>query len=227
MLTQDESKREAARRSMQYIENGMSVGLGTGTTAKHVLELLGERVRGGLKIVGLPTSSTTAALARQLGIPLTTFAETPKLDVAIDGADEVGPDLALIKGGGGALLYEKIIASAARTFIVVVGEGKVVPALGTFPLPVEVVPLAGPLVQQRLEALSASPVLRMDGAEPYRTDENNLIFDCHYGTIADPERTAAELRAIVGVVEHGLFLRMAARVIVADGQGVSEIERSR
>ncbi len=227
MLTQDESKREAARRSMQYIENGMRVGLGTGTTAKHVLELLGERVRGGLKIVGLPTSSGTAALARQLGIPLTTFSETQELDVAIDGADEVGPDLALIKGGGGALLYEKIVATAARTFIVVVGEGKVVPALGTFPLPVEVIPLAAPLVERRLKNLRASPVLRMRGTEPFLTDEKNLIFDCHYGTIADPAKTAAELRAIVGVVEHGLFLDMAARVIVADGQGVSEIERSR
>ncbi len=227
MLTQDESKREAARRSMRYIENGMRVGLGTGTTAKHVLELLGERVREGLQIVGLPTSSTTAALARELGIPLTTFAETPELDVAIDGADEVGPDLALIKGGGGALLYEKIVASAARTFIVVVGEGKVVPALGTFPLPIEAIPLAGPLVEHRLRALGASPVLRMKGAEPYLTDEKNLIFDCHYGTITDPEKVAAQLRAIVGVVEHGLFLGMASRVIVADGQGISEIERSR
>ncbi len=225
MLTVEESKREAARRSMQYVEDGMRVGLGTGTTSKHVLELLGERVRAGLKITGVATSSGAAALARAQGIPLATFSEVPELDVAIDGADEVGPDLALIKGGGGALLYEKIVATAARAFIGVVGEGKVVPQLGHFPLPVEVIPFAAPLVERRLAALGGAPVLRMAGESPYLTDEKNYIYDCHFGAIPDPERTAAGIRAIVGVVEHGLFLRTAARVIVADGTGVTVMER--
>ena len=165
------------------------------------------------------------ALAREQGIPLATFAEVGELDVALDGADEVGPDLALIKGGGGALLYEKIVASAAKEFVVVVGEGKVVPTLGRFPLPVEVIPFAGPLVERQLARLGGAPVLRMAGKEPYLTDEHNWIFDCHFGRLPDPERTAAQLRAIVGVVEHGLFLGMAKRAVVADAQGISVIER--
>jgi len=225
MLTADESKRLAAERSMAYVHDGMRVGLGTGTTSKFVLELLGERVRAGLKIVGVPTSRAAEELARKSGIPLTTFAEAGELDIAIDGADEVGPNLALIKGGGGALLHEKIVASAAKQFIVVVGEGKVVPMLGKFPLPVEVIPFAGALVKKRLSTLGANPVLRKTGNTPYLTDEGNWIFDCHFDSIPNPERTAAELRAIVGVVEHGLFLGMATRVIVADGQGISVLER--
>ncbi len=210
---------------MQWVQDGMRVGLGTGTTSKHVLELLGERVRDGLKIVGVPTSNEAAGLARQVGIPLATFAEVGELDLAIDGADEVGPELARFKGGGGALLHEKIVATAAREFIVVVGEGKVVPQLGKFPLPVEVVPFAGPLVEPKLAKLGAAPTLRMRGSDPYLTDEGNWIFDCHFGSIPDPARTASDLRAIVGVVEHGLFLNTATRVIVADATGVSVIER--
>ncbi len=210
---------------MEYVKDGMRVGLGTGSTSKHVLELLGERVRAGLQIVGVPTSSASAELAASVGIRLATFAEVGELDVAIDGADEVGPALALIKGGGGALLHEKIVATAAREFIVVVGEGKVVPVLGSFPLPVEVVPFAGPLVEQKLSRLGAAPVLRMRGDTPYLTDEHNWIYDCHFGSIPSPAQTASEIRAIVGVVEHGLFLDTATRVIVADGQGISVLER--
>ena len=225
MLSADESKRQAALRSMEYVKDGMRVGLGTGTTSKHVLELLGERVRAGLQIVGVPTSRAAAELARQQGIELGTFAEVGELDIAIDGADEVGPELALIKGGGGALLHEKIVATAAREFVVVVGEGKVVAMLGRFPLPVEVVPFAGPLVEAKLAQMGGSPVLRSNGDEPYLTDEGNWIFDCHFGSIPNPRKTAAELRAIVGVVEHGLFLDTATRVIVADAQGVSVMER--
>ena len=214
MLTADETKRRAAERSMVYVKDGMRVGLGTGTTSRFVLELLGERVRAGLQIVGVPTSSGAEALARAQGIPLATFAEVGELDIAIDGADEVGPDLALIKGGGGALLHEKVVATAAREFIVVVGEGKVVPVLGRFPLPVEVLSFAGPLVERRLEQLGASPVLRMQGDAPYVTDEGNWIFDCHFGAILNPPQTAA-----------ALFLDTATRVIVADGQGISVLER--
>ncbi len=225
MLSGDESKRKAAERSMEYVRDGMRVGLGTGTTSKFVVELLGERVRAGLRITGVPSSRAAEDLAREQGIPLATFSELSELDIAIDGADEVGPDLALIKGGGGALLHEKIVASAAKEFVVVVGEGKVVPMLGRFPLPVETVPFAGSLVQRRLAAIGGAPVLRMSGAQPYLTDEGNWIFDCHFGQIADPHRTAAELRAIIGVVEHGLFLDAATRVIVADAQGISVLGR--
>ena len=226
MLSVEDSKRAAAERSMQYVKDGMRVGLGTGTTSVHVLEQLGARVREGLKIVGVPTSNAARDLAIRVGIPVATFAEVGALDVAIDGADEVGPELVLIKGGGGALLHEKIVASAAREFVVVVGEGKVVPVLGRFPLPVEVIPFAGPLVEPKLAHLGGSPVLRMQGDAPFLTDEGNWIFDCHFGQIPDPARTAAELRAIVGLVEHGLFLQTATRVIVADAGGVSVMERS-
>ena len=139
MLSIEDTKRQAAQRSMAYVQDGMRVGLGTGSTAKYVVELLGERVRAGLKIVAVPTSNASYELAKQHGVPLATFAEVGELDVDIDGADEVGPGLGLIKGGGGALLHEKIVAAAAREFIVVVGEGKVVPMLGKFPLPVEVI----------------------------------------------------------------------------------------
>ena len=192
MESADDRKREAAARSMRYVEDGMRVGLGTGTTSKHVLELLGERVRGGLNIVGVATSNASAELARSVGIPLATFAEVGELDIAIDGADEVGPELALIKGGGGALLHEKIVATAAREFIVVVGEGKVVPQLGKFPLPVEVVPFAGPLVEPKLARLGGNPALRMRGSEPYLTDEGNWIYDCRFGEI--PNRRAPPRR---------------------------------
>ncbi len=230
MLSVEDTKRQAAEQSMRYVQDGMRVGLGTGTTARYVLELLGERVRAGLNVVGVPTSNASYQLAKQQGIPLATFAEVAALDVAIDGADEVGPGLSLIKGGGGALLHEKVVATAAAVFIVVVGEGKVVPVLGKFPLPVEVIPFAGPLVGPKLAALGGAPVLRMAsheaGAPAYLTDEGNWIFDCHFGAIPDPERTAAAIRAIVGVVEHGLFLNTATRVIVADAQGVSVLEQA-
>ncbi len=225
MLSVEESKRQAAERSIEFVKDGMKVGLGTGSTSKYVLELLGERVQAGLSIVGVPTSRAAADLARKVGIPLATFSEVSSLDISIDGADEVGPDLSLIKGGGGALLHEKIVHSVSREFIVVVGEGKVVPTLGRFPLPVEVVPFAGPMIEHRLVEMGANPALRMQGAMPYLTDESNWIFDCRFGEIRDPERTAAHLRAMVGVVEHGLFLNMAARVIVADGTGISILER--
>jgi ribose 5-phosphate isomerase A len=223
---QDESKFAAAKRSMEYVESGMRLGIGTGTTVRYFIELLGERVRQGLKIVGVPTSNASAELAGRYGIELTTFEAIQELDLAVDGADEIGPGLSLIKGGGGALLHEKIVASAAKEFLIVVGEGKVVEQLGRFPLPVEVIPFAGGLVQAKLVELGGNPVLR-PGAEagtPYLTDEGNWIYDCHFGVIAEPHELAAEIRSIVGVVEHGLFLDMATRAVVADGGGVRVID---
>jgi ribose 5-phosphate isomerase A len=223
----DETKYAAAVRSMEFIEDGMRLGIGSGTTLKYVIEQLGERVRQGLKVVGVPTSNASAALAGEHGIELTTFEEVQELDLALDGADEIGPGLALIKGGGGCLLHEKIVASAAKRFVIVVGEGKVVAQLGRFPLPVEVVPFAAGLVRGSLAELGGKPVLRA-GAEagtPYLTDEGNWIYDCHFEAIAEPHELAAEIRSIVGVVEHGLFLDMASEAVVADAQGVRVIGR--
>ena len=224
---QDETKLAAAKRSMEFIESGMRLGIGTGTTVRFVIEMLGERVRQGLKVVGVPTSNASAALAASNGIELTTFEDVQELDLAIDGADEIGPGLSLIKGGGGALLHEKIVASAARQFLIVVGEGKVVEQLGRFPLPVEVIPFAAGLVRKSLSELGGQPQLRPanEPGLPYLTDEGNWIFDCHFGPIADPHLLAAEIRSIVGVVEHGLFLDMASAAVVADAEGVRVIEQ--
>jgi ribose 5-phosphate isomerase A len=224
-MTQDETKMAAAKRSMEFIEDGMRLGIGTGTTVRFVIEMLGDRVRGGLKVVGVPTSNATAELAGRHGIELTTFEEVQELDLVIDGADEIGPGLSLIKGGGGALLHEKIVASAGKRFLIVVGEGKVVEQLGRFPLPVEVIPFAAGLVRVSLAELGGNPVLRAGADSPYLTDEGNWIYDCHFGAIADPYELAAEIRSIVGVVEHGLFLDMATEAVVADAQGVRVLGR--
>ena len=226
-MTQDEAKRMAARRALDFVEDGMSLGLGSGSTSAMFIEELGARVKqGGLKVRGIATSAASQKLGESLSIPMTNFEETPVLDLAIDGADEVGPGLALIKGGGGALLREKIVESAAKRFIVIADETKLVKQLGKFPLPIEVVKMALPLVTHRLEALGLNPKLRHhnDGSV-YLTDENNYIVDCAAGEIADPQKTAAEIRSMVGVVEHGLFLNMASLALIAGGEGVTEVGR--
>ena len=239
-MTQDEAKLLAAKRAVEFIGDGMNVGLGTGTTATLFIQELGKRVGAGLRIRAIATSDASRALAVSLGIPITNFAETPVLDVNVDGADELAQDsvlgLVLIKGGGGAQLREKIVASAAKQFIVVADSTKVVPQLGKFPLPVEVIQLALPLVQRHLENLGLHPKLRparpghgdlgnsgnLDG--PWITDEGNLILDCFCEAIPDPERTASQIRSIVGVVEHGLFLGMATLALVAGEHGVEELQ---
>jgi len=223
-MTQDEAKWAVARRAVEFVEEGMAVGLGTGTTATKFIHALGERVRAGLRIRCVASSDASRDLGISLGMDVVTLVELPELDIYIDGADEVGPGLALIKGGGGALLREKIVASAAKKFVVVVDSTKVVETLGRFPLPVEVVKMALPLVERRLEELGLNPVLRKhkDGAL-YLTDEGNFILDCACGAIDDPEVTAAEIRSVVGVVEHGLFLGMASVALVAGEDGVAEM----
>jgi ribose 5-phosphate isomerase A len=225
-MTQDEAKRMAARRALEFVEEGMSLGLGSGTTSAIFIQELGERVKSGLKVRGIATSAASQKLAESLSIPITNFDETPVLDLAVDGADEVGPGLALIKGGGGALLREKIVESAAKKFIVIADGTKLVKKLGKFPLPVEVIQMALPLVTHRLEALGLNPELRhhKDGSV-YLTDENNFILDCASGEIDDPAKTAADIRAIVGVVEHGLFLNMASFALIASDEGVTEVGR--
>lgn len=226
-MTQDEAKALVGKRAACMVEDGMRVGLGTGTTSVQFIKALGERVEAeGLKIRCVASSDSSAELGRSLGMDVTTLDELPEIDLYIDGADEVGPGLSLIKGGGAALLREKIVASAAKKFVCVVDESKIVPVLGKFPLPVEVIKMAKPLVERRLAELGLNPVLRMkkDGSGPVLTDENNYLLDCHCGTIEDPEVTAAEIRSIVGVVEHGLFLGFAEMALVAGENGVREIE---
>jgi ribose 5-phosphate isomerase A len=225
-MTQDEAKGLVARRAVEFVRDGMVVGLGTGTTATLFIRELAARKR---KIRCVASSDASHALAESLGMSVATLAELPSLDVYIDGADEIarvpGDGLGLIKGGGGALLREKIVASAAKSFIVVADSTKLVEHLGKFPLSVEVIQMALPVVLPRLAALGLNPKLRPaktgDGA--FITDEGNYILDCACGRIDDPQKTASEIRAIVGVVEHGLFLGMATLALVAGENGVSEI----
>lgn len=224
-MTQAEAKALVGKRAVEFVEDGMAVGLGTGTTATMFIHSLGERVQqGGLRIRCVASSEASYNLAKSLGMDVTTLEELPELDVYIDGADEVAPGLALIKGGGGALLREKIVASAARKFIVVVDSSKIVPHLGKFPLPVETIQLATPLVTKRLAALELNPTLRHhpDGSV-YITDEGNHILDCACGEILDPAKVAGEIRQIVGVVEHGIFLNMATLALIAGDDGVQEM----
>jgi ribose 5-phosphate isomerase A len=223
-MTQDEAKALVGKRAAELVQDGMAVGLGTGTTSVAFIRALGERVGGGLKIRCVASSDASTALGKSLGMDVVTLAELPELDLYIDGADEIGPGLSLIKGGGGALLREKIVASAAKQFIVVADSTKLVDTLGAFPLPVEVIQMALPLVRKRLEDLGLSPKLRhhKDGSL-YVTDEHNVLLDCACGEITDPEETAAEIRSIVGVVEHGLFLGMAGLALIAGEDGVTEM----
>jgi ribose 5-phosphate isomerase A len=227
-MTQDEAKALVGKRAADFVQEGMAVGLGTGTTAVMFIRALGERVKAGLKIRCVASSDASHTLATSLGMEVVSLVELPELDIYIDGADEIcvsrGSGLALIKGGGGALLREKIVASAAKRFVVVADSTKVVEMLGRFPLPVEVIQMALPLVQRKLAALGLNPALRhrADGSR-YVTDERNLILDCACGQIPDPEKTAAEIRGIVGVVEHGLFLNMAGMALIAGDGGVQEL----
>jgi ribose 5-phosphate isomerase A len=216
----EQEKRLAAEAALVEVKEGMTLGLGTGSTAAWFVRGLGERVRQGLRVRGVPTSERTRALASSLGIPLVTLAEVDRIDLAVDGADEIDPMLRLIKGGGGALLYEKVVAAAADRFFVIADASKEVARLGAFPLPVEVVPFALPLVERRVRALGAQPTLRRssDGA-PFVTDAGHHILDLQID-LADPEATASALRAIPGVVEHGLFIGLAKVVLVARGGAV-------
>jgi ribose 5-phosphate isomerase A len=225
-------KRQAAAVAVQWVRPGMRLGLGTGSTARHFLELLAERVRGGLDIVGVPTSEATRAEAVRLGVPLTTLDETPELDLTVDGADEIAPDLSLIKGGGGALLREKIVAAASARMVVIADESKWVPVLGRFPLPVEVAPFGLAATMRAIAAAAQSAgspgevVLRSgQHGHAFVTDGGHWIVDARLGRIADPRRLADRLAAIPGVLEHGLFMNMTQAAIVAGRNGVRIAER--
>src|SRR5260370_13458338 len=224
-MANEEEKEVAGRAAAGLVRDGDVVGLGTGSTAYFAVVALGERVKAGLKIIGIPTSVHTADLARQLGIPLTTLDEHPEIDITIDGADEVDPNLNLIKGGGGALLPEKVVASASKKMVVVADSTKVVPVLGKFPLPVEIIDFARTVIEKKIAALVATTKLRTksDG-KPFVTDEGHHILDCSFGQIADPPALARELSGMPGVVEHGLFIGLAKLVVVGRGASVDEIQ---
>ncbi|MCY0906800.1 MAG: ribose-5-phosphate isomerase RpiA [Sulfobacillus thermotolerans] len=215
------AKKMAAERAVEFVEDGMMVGLGTGSTAYWAIQRLGERVREGLKIQAVGTSERTEALAQAAQIPIVDFSRVAQLDVAIDGADEVSRDFALTKGGGGALLREKLVASAASRFIVIVDDTKLVRYLGKFPLPVEVVPFAWQLTKKRVEAAGCRSTLRMHEDQPFVTDNHNYILDCDFGEISDPASVHGYLKALPGVVETGLFINMAYVVVASDGQQVA------
>jgi ribose 5-phosphate isomerase A len=222
IVDRDELKRAAAARAVELVENGMVLGLGSGTTAAFVVRELAGRVARGLDVVAIPTSEETAALARQLGIRLATFAEHRRIDLAIDGADEVHRGtLDVIKGRGGALLREKIVATASARFVVVVDNGKLVDRLGMrMPVPVEVVRFGWQATAAALEGLGAAPRLRERGEQVFVTDGGNVILDCRLETIDDPAEIERRLNAPVGVVENGLFVGRTSQVIVASESGV-------
>jgi ribose 5-phosphate isomerase A len=233
----EDLKRLAAEAALAYVEDGMRLGLGSGSTMAHFVRLLRERVAGGLNVVGVPTSKATAALAsaephgvRDAKVPLTTLDETPELDLDVDGADEIGPKLSLIKGGGGALLREKIVAAASKRMIVIAEAAKRVETLGAFPLPIEVVAFGRNSTKRLIERAAAELGLgvtvseRKRGGGPYETDCGNRLLDASFGRIPDPEALANRLANLPGVVEHGLFLGFADLALVASPEGVSKIE---
>jgi ribose 5-phosphate isomerase A len=224
-------KHAAAARAVELVRPGMRLGLGTGSTAKHFVSLLAERVRGGLDIVGVPTSEATRLDAERQGVPLTTLDETPELDLTVDGADEIAPDLVLIKGGGGALLREKIVAAASGRMIVIADETKFVPVLGRFPLPVEVVPFGLAATRRAVEAAAqaagcpgAASTRQTREGHAFVTDGGHLILDAALVRIPDPASLARRLAAIPGVMEHGLFVGLAHVAIIAGQDGVRIVE---
>jgi ribose 5-phosphate isomerase A len=224
-MSADDDKKLAAQSAVDLVEDGMVLGLGTGSTAVFAVQLLGERVKKGLKIKGVPTSDSTEKLARSVGIPIVTLDEFPALDLDIDGADEVEPSLCLIKGGGGALLREKIVAYASKRVVIIVDEKKLVEKLGKFHLPIEIVPFSRGLVQEKIDEMGAKSVVRVRDDRVFRTDENNLILDCDFGLIEDPRALAQKLSLIPGIVEHGLFIDMVERVIIGNDGKVKELTK--
>ena len=228
----DDLKRQAAARALEQVRDGMKLGLGTGSTAKHFVELLGMRVREGLSVVGVPTSEVPRADAVRCGVPLTTLDEVDRLDLTVDGADEIDPALNLIKGGGGALLREKIVASASDRMIVIADDTKWVDMLGRFPLPVEVIPFGLAATQRAIgkafaqAGVSGQMMVRKgkDG-HVFVTDGGHWIVDAHLGRITDAPRLAGLLTSIPGVVEHGLFIGLASTAMLAGAQGIRVVER--
>lgn len=211
-------KKEVGEKAVEYVKDGMVVGLGTGSTVYYSISKLGQLVQQGLSIKGVPTSEQTKKLALELGIPIVTFGAIEQIDLAIDGADEVDTEFNLIKGGGGALLREKIIAYAAKTFIVVADSHKNVKTLGAFPLPIEVVPFGHEITMKHIQKLGGTLSLRQKNEAPFYTDNGNYIIDSYFKEIKRPKDLERELNMIPGVVENGLFIGMAEKVITIDQQ---------
>jgi ribose 5-phosphate isomerase A len=222
----DAQKKKAAERAVSYIEDGMVVGLGTGSTAAFGVRALGERVQQGLKVKGVPTSEATRKLAIELSIPVLTFDEVSSLDLCFDGADEADPKLNLTKGGGGALLREKVVAFSSKRFLVICDQAKLVDKLYAFPLPVEIVPFAQKVVERAIAKLGGTPTLRQRNGAPYVTDNGLWILDCRFPPLDDPPALARALEQIPGIAEHGLFCGMASKLIVGTDAGVDEIDPS-
>jgi ribose 5-phosphate isomerase A len=225
-------KHAAAAQALTFVRPGMRLGLGTGSTAAHFVELLGERVRAGLDVVAVPTSEATRSQAERLGIALTTLDATPDLDLTVDGADEIAPDLTLIKGGGGALLREKVVASASGKMIVIADESKWVNVLGRFPLPVEIISFGATVTRRAVEMAAAetgcpgpAPLRKGRDGHAFVTDGGHWLIDAQLQRIAEPQALAARLSAIPGVVEHGLFIGLARAAIIAGPAGVRIVER--
>lgn len=229
MKIQDELKQKAAHRAVEFVDSGMVVGLGTGSTTAFAVMRIAERLKSGdlNNIVGIPTSIRTETLAAELGIPLCGLDDQPVIDVTIDGADEVDPALNLIKGGGGALLREKVVAQASRQNIIIIDESKLSPRLGTrWALPIEVIPFAVKTEENFLKSQGAAVILRRnEKGQPYQTDQNNFILDANFGEMVDPESLAARLNERAGIVEHGLFLGLASDVVVAAEDEIRHLKR--
>ena len=211
-------KQLSAEAACDYVKDGMIVGLGTGTTAEFAVRKIGKLVRNGLSIRGIPTSNRTKELAEAEGIPLIDFSESMFIDLTIDGADEIDRNLNMIKGGGAALLQEKIVASVSKAEIIVVNRTKLVDQLGAFPLPVEVIPFGWQVVFNQLESLHGNPDLRLNKGQPQVTDQGNYIIDCHFRKIENPKLLEHQLNMIPGVVENGLFINLCTKMILADGE---------
>ena len=231
-MSMDDLKRQAAARAVEQVQDGMKLGLGTGSTAKHFVELLGQRVRAGLKVIGVPTSEATRADAERCAVPLTTLDQVDRLDLTVDGADEIDANLELIKGGGGALLREKIVAAASDRMIVIADDTKWVKTLGRFPLPIEVIPFGLGATRRALETVFAEngvsgqmDIRKAKDGHAFVTDGGHWIVDAHLGAIPDSPRLAAALNSIPGVVEHGLFIGLARTAVLAGPQGIRVIER--
>ncbi len=221
----EREKQAAARRSLSFVREGYVVGLGTGSTAAYAIRFLGEMVRAGLKIKAIPTSVVSYNLAVHEEIPLTSLDEDESIDLTIDGADEINPELDLIKGGGGALLREKIVAAASRKVVIIADSTKLVPVLGKFPLPVEVVPFAETVLSRGIASLGASVTLRRGpGGEPFVTDEGHHLLDCFFGRIPSPAQLAKELKLMTGVVDHGLFVGLADVALISKDDEVLELK---
>lgn len=217
------AKKLTGEKATEYIEDGMIIGLGTGSTAYYAIKKVGELVRNGLKIKAVPTSKETAELAAEEGIELVELADVDALDLTIDGADEVDKNFNLIKGGGGALLREKIVASATEKLIIVVDESKLVEFLGAFPLPIEITPFSWQYTKRMVEKFSCSSEIRKEDGKIYQTDNGNYILDCNFAKIEDPIKLTVELNKLPGVVENGIFAEMAEIVVVGYNDGRVEV----